>query len=270
MSPWFTTLVIDAPTSRTDERGRATSTAIEAFRRARRLDWSAMHPMSPSARFDIAAFGEVVADPSRAAMLLSLMDGLERPASELARIAGVSASTASSHLSRLLAGGFVLAEPRGRHRYFSLASDDVAHALEVIALHTTQWPRAASSDPARVAIARARTCYKHLAGELGVAWFTSLQRERLLRVSDGALTLAPRGVARFEDLGLTMTPWPSGKPCLDWTERRNHLGGALGVALTEHLLTMKWLARREERRALRITTVGRAGFAQFGMDVSAL
>jgi len=224
--------------------------------------------MMPSARFDVAAFGELVSDPSRVAMLLSLMDGLARPASELARIAGVSPSTASSHLARLLGGGFVLAEDLGRHRYFRLASDDVAHALEVIALHTTRRKRAPSPDPARAALSRARTCYRHLAGELGVAWFTSLEKGRLLRVHDGALTLAPRGVARFEGLGLTMTSWPAGKPCLDWTERRNHLGGALGVALTEHLLAIKWLARREERRALRVTTIGRAGFAQFGIDVA--
>jgi DNA-binding transcriptional ArsR family regulator len=222
-----------------------------------------MHTAIPSARFDIASFGELVSDPSRVAMLLSLMDGLARPASELARIAGVTPSTASSHLGRLVRGGLVLADPVGRHRYFRLASDHVADALEVIALNTSPGRRVGSPDPSRAALARARTCYKHLAGELGVAWLAALERQRLLRIREGGLTLAPRGVACFEALGLAATHWPTGKPCLDWTERRNHLGGPLGVLLTQHILCLRWLARRKEGRALRITTLGRSGFARF-------
>jgi DNA-binding transcriptional ArsR family regulator len=224
-----------------------------------------MHSALPSARFDVATFGELVSDPSRVAMLLSLMDGLARPASELATLAGVSPSTASSHLARLLGGGLVLAEPRGRHRYFRLAGDHVADALEAIALHAASGKRRPSVDPARLALSRARTCYRHLAGQLGVAWLGSLESLRLLRLRDGALSLAPRGVARFEELGLSPARWPTGKPCLDWTERRNHLGGPLGAALTEHLLALGWLARRAEGRSLRITAKGRAGFASFGL-----
>jgi DNA-binding transcriptional ArsR family regulator len=227
-----------------------------------------MHPAIPSARFDIASFGELVSDPSRVAMLLSLMDALARPASELASIAGVTPSTASSHLGRLLGGGLVLAEQLGRHRYFRLASDQVADALEAIVHHAAPSKRAVSPDGARVALSVARTCYKHLAGQLGVAWLASLERQRLLRLSEGALTLGPRGIARFEGLGLAMAHWPVGKPCLDWTERRNHLGGALGALLTQHLVALKWVARRRERRALRITEVGRSGFASFGLSTS--
>ena len=100
-----------------------------------------MHSTIPAARFDIASFGELVSDPSRVAMLLSLMDGLARPASELASLAGVAPSTASSHLSRLLTGGLVLAEQRGRHRYFRLAGDHIADALEAITLHTAPGKR---------------------------------------------------------------------------------------------------------------------------------
>ena len=229
-----------------------------------------MHPAIPSARFDIASFGELVSDPSRVAMLLSLMDGLARPASELASVAGVTPSTASSHLARLLGGGLVLAEPRGRHRYFRLAGAHVADALEAIALHAAPSRSVPSANPARAAMSQARTCYKHLAGRLGVGWLASLESQRLLQVRDGAFSLAPRGIACFEKLGLAPTRWPAGKPCLDWTERRNHLGGALGAILTEHLFALEWLARREQGRALRITAKGRTGFGRFGLPASLL
>jgi DNA-binding transcriptional ArsR family regulator len=229
-----------------------------------------MHPAITRSRFDIASFGEIVSDPSRVAMLLSLMDGQARPASELARIAGVTPPTASAHLGRLLRGGFVLAEPRGRHRYFRLAGDRVADALEAIAVGASPRPRSAPSEPSRAQLARARTCYKHLAGALGVAWLAALEARRCLRLEGGAMTLAPRGIACVEELGLTADAWPRGKPCLDWTERKNHLGGPLGVLLTEHLLAVGWLRRREEGRALRITTKGRSGFARFGLKGSVL
>jgi DNA-binding transcriptional ArsR family regulator len=226
---------------------------------------SGVHAIVPSARFDMANFGELVSDPSRVAMLLSLMDGLARPASELAAIAGVARSTASFHLDRLLVGALVLSEAVGRHRYFRLAGEHVADAIEALALHSAPRRRFAARDPAREALSRARTCYKHLAGQLGVAWLALLERQRLIRLRDGAVTLDRRGIASFEDLGLRPGRWPTGKPCLDWTERRHHLGGALGVLLTQHLLTLRWLARRKDGRALRITSIGRAGFAKFGL-----
>jgi DNA-binding transcriptional ArsR family regulator len=225
-----------------------------------------MHAAIPSARFDIASFGDLVSEPSRVAMLLSLMDGQARPASELATIAGVAPSTASFHLARLLEGGLVLAEPHGRHRYFRLASDGVGDALEAVAVHAAPSKPHAPSDPARAALCRARTCYKHLAGQLGVAWLAALERQELVGVHDGALVLTPGGKACFEGLGLSVPAWPVGKTCLDWTERRNHLGGALGVLLTQHLLARGWLARHGDGRALRITSVGRSGFARFGLQ----
>ncbi len=228
---------------------------------------------APSARFDVASFGELVSDPSRVAMLLALMDGLARPASELASLARVAPSTASSHLARLLSGGLVRAEPQGRHRYYRLAGDHVADALEAIALHASRAQGrkpARPTDPARVALTSARTCYRHLAGQLGVAWMGALESRRLLRIQDGALTLAPRGVACFGELGLVLPRWPQGKPCLDWTERRHHLGGALGAMLTDHLFTMKWIARRQGGRALRITSRGRTGFAKLGVPATLL
>jgi DNA-binding transcriptional ArsR family regulator len=241
------------------------SISIETNPGQARPTLASMHPAIPRARFGIASFGELVSDPSRVAMLLSLMDGLARPASELARVAGVTPSTGSSHLARLLAGGLVVVEPRGRHRYFRLAGEQVADALEAIALHSSPGTRVPSLDSARAAMARARTCYKHLAGQLGVGWLAAIEARRLLQVRDGAFSLAPRGIACFEELGLQPGRWPAGKPCLDWTERRNHLGGALGVMLTEHLFALEWVARREQGRAVRITAKGRTGFGRFGV-----
>src|SRR4051794_39872306 len=134
-----------------------------------------MSSEAPHTRFDIATFGELLSDPSRVAMLLSLMHGLTRPATELAGIAGVSPATASAHLKKLLAGSLIRVEQSGRHRYYQLAGTAVADALEAVALHVPQ--RRASPkpmDPDRRLFTNARTCYQHLAGRLGVAWLAAL------------------------------------------------------------------------------------------------
>jgi DNA-binding transcriptional ArsR family regulator len=223
----------------------------------------------PAARFDLASFGELVGDPSRVAMLLALMDGSERPATELASLAKVTPQTASFHLGRLVLGGLVAVAPRGRHRYYRLASDEVADALEAVALIHPR-PKRSAVPPARTALAYARTCYRHLAGQLGVAWLASLERARLVGVEGGALALTRRGVARFEALGLAPARWPAGKTCLDWTERRYHLGGPLGALLTEHLFATRWLARAQGGRAVRTTTTGERELArQFGVRLRA-
>ena len=223
-----------------------------------------------NAQFDIASFGELLADPSRVAMLLSLMDGETRPASELARLAHVTPSTASSHLRRLVSGGLLVCDASGRHRYFRLASEHVADALESLAHTFTPRRAARATDPAGDAFFLARTCYRHLAGKLGVAWMNALERRRFLTLRAGTLALTPRGIDCFEELGLTVPTWPTGKTCLDWTERKSHLGGPLGRLLTEHLLTLRWFARRPEGRALRITTRGRTELERFGLPRSCL
>src|SRR5258708_6072022 len=126
--------------------------------------------MKPAAKFELASFGEMLSEPSRVAMLLSLMDGRARPASELAAIAGVTSATASAHLQRLLGGGLWAVTPAGRHRYFRLAGERVADALEALALlHAPARPATTSPAP----LAEARTCYRHLAGRLGVAWLSA-------------------------------------------------------------------------------------------------
>ena len=214
----------------------------------------------PAARFEIASLGELVGEPSRVAMLLALLDGSARPATELADLAGVTRATASSHLRRLREGGLLSVEPRGRHRYFRLAGERVADLIETLALAGPRGrTRPSARDPARQALERARTCYRHLAGRLGVACYEALERQHLLSLEGGGLRLTRRGQARFEALGLKVARWPSGKACLDWTERRSHLGGALGTLVSQHLFDLGWIARRKDGngRAVEVTPLGR-------------
>jgi DNA-binding transcriptional ArsR family regulator len=220
---------------------------------------------APNVRYDIASFAEMLADPSRVAMLLSLMNGLSRPASELAEIAGVSPATASAHLGKLLGGSLVRVERMGRHRYFQLAGPAVADALEAMALHAPPRHARPPPDRDRQIFANARTCYQHLAGRLGVAWFSALERQRLLRVGPSGFELSPRGIARCQEAGLSSGKWPSGKPCLDWTERRSHLGGPLGSLLTQQMLERRWLVRHKGGRAVRLTDAGRARLVGLGV-----
>jgi len=221
-----------------------------------------MADVLPSAPYELAGFGELVADPSRAAMLLSLMDGRARPAGEMAGIAGVTPQTASSHLRRLVEGGLVVPQRLGRHRYFRLSGEQVADALEAMALFRPPARKARPATPERVALTEARTCYQHLAGRLGVAWLDTLERRGFIQLSGGALALTSKGMAQFITLRLQPARWPAGKPCLDWTERRSHLGGPLGALLTQHLLERGWLARRDQTRAVRVTGSGARGLAE--------
>lgn len=222
---------------------------------------------APNVRFDIASFGELLSDPSRVAMLLSLMHGLTRPATELAEIAGVSQATASAHLKKLLGGSLVRVEQLGRRRYFQLAGPQVADALEAMALHAPPRRSPRPQDAERRIFANARTCYQHLAGKLGVAWLSALQRQGLLRAGGGGLELSPRGIVRCGDAGLIAPEWPPGKPCLDWTERQNHLGGPLGSLLTQGMLRQEWLVRHRGGRAVRLTTRGRRKLSGLGVEL---
>lgn len=231
----------------------------------------ARDPVLPAARFDLATFGELVSDPSRVAMLLALMDGAARPASELARLAGIAPSTASFHLQRLVGGGLVRVDAVGRHRYARLASSRVAEALEAVALVRRPDTRRALTAEQRL-LAGARTCYRHLAGGVGVAWLIALEDARLVRARGGALTLTRRGQDWCRERGLETARWPGGKHCLDWTERRHHLGGPLGALLTGHLFALGWLARRrgDPDRAVRVTATGRRELVRLAVPAAIL
>ncbi|MEN6538149.1 MAG: metalloregulator ArsR/SmtB family transcription factor [Mizugakiibacter sp.] len=229
-------------------------------------------------RYQLAELGALLADPSRAAIVLALTDGSARPAGELARVAGVAPATASAHLRRLVAGGLLAALPQGRHRYYRIASETAAQVLETLPLlharpaHSARAPR---DDPA---LAYARTCYRHLAGQLGVAVYDWLSREGDLKLGADALQfdrdalqLTPRGAARLREADLLADDAHAaglrGRACLDWTERRFHLGGTLGVQLTARMLERGWLRRTGQTRALALTPPGRAGLRRLGVAV---
>jgi len=230
-----------------------------------------MDDLRPASRLDIASVASLLAEPARVSMISALMDGQARPATELARIARVSPSTGSAHLARLTRGGLLRVERQGRHRYHRLASDAVARAFESLSLLTTRPERAPGVDPAETAFRRARTCYRHLAGELGVGLVDGLLGRRLLRREGTRYVLTPAGrrtgvsLGLLEDDGLL-----EGRGCLDWTERRDHLAGPLGVGLAKGLLELGWLRRKPGTRALRVTVEGARGFRdRFGVSVEA-
>ena len=153
-------------------------------------------------RHRLAELASLLADPGRAGMALALWDGRARPAGELARIAGVTPATASSHLARLVAGGVLRVEPRVRHRYYRLAGDHVAGVLESLAQALPPRASRESADTPRPALHRARLCYDHLAGALGVGVADALQGQRALELRDCAWVLPPRGRAWFERFGI--------------------------------------------------------------------
>lgn len=216
----------------------------------------------------LARIAALVADPSRARMLAFLLSGDYASAGELARAASVSAATASAHLVKLVDAGLLACEPRGRHRYFRIADADVAHALEALAMvaerssHDRAW-----SAPARLRLREARCCYGHLAGRRGVALLNHLLAQGwLVDAPDGyALTDAGvTGLARigFDAAGLhARAAQRTAYPCLDWSERRDHLAGRLGSGLLAHFIERGWLRRIGSERALELTPPGQQALA---------
>lgn len=226
--------------------------------------------MRRSSRYDVAAVAELLAEPSRAALVLALLDGTSRPATELARSAGVAPATASEHLKRLVDGGMLVVRQQGRHRYYAIASPEVAHAVETIAALSPPRARDDRSDPLRVA----RMCYRHLAGRLGVAVTSAFSRDGCVDAgSSGAPTLSVAGAERLVALGLATTDESTSltrlvaTPCLDWTERVFHWAGPLGIALAERFLSHGWVVRRADGRALRITARGEQGLRELGIRI---
>ena len=213
----------------------------------------------------LAPVASLLADRARAAMLLALADGQVMPACELALQAGVKAPTASAHLARLVVGGLLTVERRGRHALYRLASPQVAHALE--ALSALAPPRPAGSfreGQHGKALRIARTCYDHLAGQVGVALTAGLLGRGSLRERAGAYVLTAAGERALDRLGVDVsatrrTRRAFARPCLDWSERRHHLAGALGAAVLDRLLASGWLRRRRSTRALEVTARGWRG-----------
>ena len=210
---------------------------------------------------DVAA---LLGDPSRAAMLDALMDGDARPAGELARRAGVAPSTASEHLMRLVEGRLLVVEPRGRERRYRLASADVTEVLEALSRLGSEAPVNSLRAAGRTeALRAARTCYDHLAGRFGVAVTEALVARDVLDIRDGSFALTDDGEVFLVNLGVDVAGARAHKrvfarACLDWSERRPHLAGALGAALADAALDQGWVRRRPNDRALRVTPKGAA------------
>lgn len=216
---------------------------------------------------DVAAVAALIGDPARSAMLAALQDGRALPAGELARHAGVSAPTASAHLGRLLDGRLVEVQRSGRHRYFRLAGGDVAHALEALAVIAPPASvRSLRGAAVGEALAEARTCYDHLAGRLGVALCAGLLRTKALVERDGAFAVGPRARAVLAPLGVDVAGLPPRRTavlrCLDWSERRPHLAGALGAAICARALAEGWVERLPGSRAVRLTPAGSTALAR--------
>jgi DNA-binding transcriptional ArsR family regulator len=215
---------------------------------------------------NIAIPAALIGDPTRAALLSALMDGRARPSGELARLAGATPQGASNHLARLADAGLVSVTARGRCRDYRLAGPHVAAALEALAAIAP--PVKALHPPISAAARRirdARSCYDHLAGRLGVAVAEALEARGLVRLPDPAAAefeLTGAGHAWFEAFGVDTAPArtrPLARACLDWTERRPHLAGALGARLLTRLMALGWLARVEGGRGLAITAAGERG-----------
>jgi DNA-binding transcriptional ArsR family regulator len=218
---------------------------------------------------DIARIAALIGDPARANILAALIDGRALTASELAAEAGVTKQTASSHLSRLSDGGLLAFEAQGRHRYYRLASEDVSQALEsLMALSHTSGPSRTRTGPRDPALRHARACYNHLAGELGVAAYNGLVKRRWLKLVDDGLALTPSGERAFTAFGieiaaLTTQRRPLCRPCLDWSERRHHLAGSLGVALLDRITQLKWAKREKASRVVRFTPAGESALLEW-------
>ena len=223
---------------------------------------------------NIVRVASLVGDNARAAMLTALMGGEALTASELAREAGITPQTASSHLARLVEGGLVVAVSQGRHRYFRLSDDDVSRMLETLmGLAERTGGKPIRTGPADPALRKARICYDHLAGDLGVLLYDGFVRQRLVRVSDesddagGTLSLTPKGRRLCESLGIDLLPRagsrrPVCRPCLDWSVRRYHLAGVLGAGILDLCVRKRWTRRLPDSRIMRFSPRGEAAFRE--------
>ncbi len=211
----------------------------------------------------------LVGDPARANMLTALLSGRALTASELAQEAGITPQTASSHLAKLEAGGLIEPEKQGRHRYYRLTDPDVAGVLEGLAgLAARAGHMRVRTGPKDPALRRARICYDHLAGDLGVQMLESMKAQKLVRQKKQDIELTSEG-ERFLERNLQISPAmlahprrPVCKACLDWSERRHHLAGTLGAALMARFSELKW-ADRDPTPGSRVVNFSRTGEKRF-------
>ena len=214
---------------------------------------------------DIARIAALIGDPARANMLTALLSGKALTATELSLEAGVTLQTASSHLKKLEEGGLLIQRKQGRHKYFSLADDDTAHALEsLMGLAAGRGQLRTRTGPKDDALRYARVCYNHLAGEMGVLIYDSFRQRGFLDLDDNGLALSDRGRNFVTGFGIDLAELeakksPLCRECLDWSERRSHLAGSLGRAIFTQLESRGWALRDKDSRAIRFTQNGDHG-----------
>ncbi|MBR0753628.1 metalloregulator ArsR/SmtB family transcription factor [Bradyrhizobium jicamae] len=218
---------------------------------------------------DISMVAALVGDPARSNMLQALMTGRALTASELAQEAGITPQTASSHLSKLEAGGLIEPEKQGRHRYYRLTGPDVASVLEGLAgLAARAGHMRVRTGPKEPALRRARICYDHLAGDLGVQMLDSMRRQKLVRQTKQTIELTGDGrrfmaeALQIDANALAHPRRPVCKACLDWSERRHHLAGTLGAAVMTRFAELKW-AMRDPTPGSRVVNFSRNGEKRF-------
>ena len=215
---------------------------------------------------DIAHVAALIGDPARANMLTALMSGKALTVSELAEEAGVTIQTASSHLSKLDDGGLLRPRKQGRHKYFALASEEVAHVLEgLMGLAAGTGHLRKRTGPRDAALRQARVCYNHLAGDMGTHMFDSLMAQGHLRLNGEDLELTETGATFAKDLGvdvegLCKARAPVCLECLDWSERRSHLAGSLGRAFLSRFEELCWAKRDRKTRVVTFSMTGLAAF----------
>lgn len=215
---------------------------------------------------DIARIGALMGDPARANILCALLSGKALTATELATEAGITGQTASSHLKKLMEGGLLTQAKQGRHRYFTLAGPEVGAVLEaVMGLAARKGHLRTRTGPRDPQMRAARVCYDHLAGDMAVRIFDSLQKRGFLAVSTdkGGIALTDDGAGFVSSIGidldaLTASRRPLCRACLDWSERRNHLAGGLGAALLTRFLDRNWMRREPSSRIVHISPKGDA------------
>lgn len=225
---------------------------------------------------DLARIAATVGEPRRIQMLALLMEGRALTAKELALGAGVEPATASAHLKRLLEDGLLASASQGRHKYFRFANEHVAQLVE--SLMRVAPPRQAPAraerrdEPQR----RARFCYDHLAGTLGTSLFALMLRDKWVQDDaerDKQLVLTARGAKALARMGVDVEAAQARRRqfacrCLDWSERRDHLGGALGAALAQRLQEQRWIERKKHTRVVRVTAEGEEGLTRLGVALS--
>jgi DNA-binding transcriptional ArsR family regulator len=217
---------------------------------------------------DIALIGSLIGDPARANILTALMSGKALTATELAQEAGVTKQTASAHLKKLEAVDLIRQNKNGRHRYFAIADQDVADIIEAVSgLAAKRGLLRVQTGPKDEALRKARVCYNHLAGDLGVHMYDGMIARKIIIEQGDQVHLSPLGTAFVSHLGINITPLiqkkrPVCKSCLDWSSRRSHLAGSLGTAMLDRFFELQWATRQDKSRVVCCSKVGEQKFMQ--------